>query len=78
MLEIQNLSKEFPVEKGIFTKSSLSVKAVQDVSFSINKNQVLGLVGESGSGKSTLGKTIMKLLNPTNGQITSLLLVTVL
>ena len=69
MLEIQNLSKEFPVEKGIFIKSSLSVKAVQDVSFSINKNQVLGLVGESGSGKSTLGKTIMKLLNPTNGQI---------
>ena len=43
MLEIHNLSKEFPVEKGIFTKSLLSVKAVQDVSFSINKNQVLAM-----------------------------------
>ena len=69
MLKITNLSKEFPVEKGIFTKSSLTVKAVQEVSFQIEKNEVLGLVGESGSGKSTLGKTIMKLLNPTKGQI---------
>jgi oligopeptide/dipeptide ABC transporter ATP-binding protein len=69
MLKITDLSKEFPVEKGIFIKSSLTVKAVQEVSFQIEKNEVLGLVGESGSGKSTLGKTIMKLLNPTKGQI---------
>jgi len=69
MLEIKNLSKEFPVEKGIFSKSKLTVKAVQNVSFNLEKNKVLGLVGESGSGKSTLGKTIMKLLNPSAGQI---------
>jgi len=69
MLEIKKLSKEFLVEKGFFNSSNISVKAVQDVSFSIEKNQVVGLVGESGSGKSTLGKTIMKLLNPSAGNI---------
>ena len=69
MLEIKNLSKEFLVERGFFKSSSMTVKAVNNVSFSIKKNQVVGLVGESGSGKSTLGKTIMKLLNPTEGKI---------
>ena len=69
MLNIKSLSKEFSVEKGIFSQSTSTVKAVQKVSFNIEKNKVLGLVGESGSGKSTLGKTIMKLLNPTEGQI---------
>ena len=69
MLSIKNLSKEFPVEQGLFSRSTSTVKAVQNVSFDIKKNKVLGLVGESGSGKSTLGKTIMKLLNPTRGEI---------
>jgi len=69
MLEIKNLSKEFQVHKSFFNSSNLTVKALQNVSFSIKKNQVVGLVGESGSGKSTLGKTIMKLLNPTTGNI---------
>ena len=69
MLEIKNLSKEFQVQKSFFNSSNLTVKALQNVSFSIKKNQVVGLVGESGSGKSTLGKTIMKLLNPTTGNI---------
>jgi oligopeptide/dipeptide ABC transporter ATP-binding protein len=69
MLEIKNLSKEFQVQKSFFNSSNLTVKALQNVSFSINKNQVVGLVGESGSGKSTLGKTIMKLLSPTSGNI---------
>tara|TARA_B100000809_G_scaffold263821_1_gene318003 strand:- start:2098 stop:3057 length:960 start_codon:yes stop_codon:yes gene_type:complete len=69
MLEIKKLSKEFLIEKGFFNSSNLTVKAVQEVSFSIKKNQVVGLVGESGSGKSTLGKTIMKLLNPSAGNI---------
>jgi len=69
MLEIKNLSKEFQTQKSLFNSSNLTVKALQNVSFSIKKNQVVGLVGESGSGKSTLGKTIMKLLNPTTGNI---------
>ena len=69
MLEIKNLSKEFQVQKSFFNSTNLTVKALQNVSFSIKKNQVVGLVGESGSGKSTLGKTIMKLLNPTTGNI---------
>jgi peptide/nickel transport system ATP-binding protein len=69
ILSIQNLSKEFPVEKSIFRQSSATVKAVQNISLNIERNTVVGLVGESGSGKSTLGKTIMKLINPTKGSI---------
>ena len=65
MLEIKKLSKEFIVEKSFFNSSNLTVKAVQDVSFSIEKNQVVGLVGESGSGKSTLGKAIINVLKLT-------------
>ena len=69
ILSIKNLYKEFPVEKGMFKKSIDTVKAVQNISLNVKQNKVLGLVGESGSGKSTLGKTIMKLIEPTSGQI---------
>ena len=69
ILNIKNLYKEFPVEKGMLKKSIDTVKAVQNISLNVKQNKVLGLVGESGSGKSTLGKTIMKLIEPSSGQI---------
>jgi len=62
LLEVRNLKKYFPRGKKI-------LKAVDDVSFTINYGETLGLVGESGSGKSTLGRTILRLLEPTDGDI---------
>ena len=69
ILKIESLFKEFPVEKGFFKESNETVKAVQNISLNVRKNEVLGLVGESGSGKSTLGKSIIKLLEPSKGNI---------
>lgn len=69
LLEIKNLKKWFPVKKGIFSKQKSNVQAVDDVSFYIKKGETLGLVGESGCGKTTLGRTIIKLYDPTGGQI---------
>lgn len=68
ILEVKNLSKFFPVKKGLFKKPS-NVKAVDDVSFSINRGETLGLVGESGCGKTTTGRTVLKLYEPTEGNI---------
>lgn len=63
ILEVKNLSKYFNVGK------NLTLKAVDDVSFSIAKGETLGLVGESGCGKTTCGRTVLKLYNPTKGKI---------
>ncbi|MBL4931092.1 ABC transporter ATP-binding protein [Clostridium paridis] len=68
ILEVKELSKFFPANKGIFSKKSY-VKAVDRVSFSINRGETLGLVGESGCGKTTTGRTVLKLYNPTSGSI---------
>ncbi|SFC55103.1 ABC transporter ATP-binding protein [Clostridium uliginosum] len=68
ILEIKDLCKYFPVSKGLF-KGTSYVKAVDRVSFTINKGETLGLVGESGCGKTTTGRTILKLYTPTSGQI---------
>lgn len=67
LIEIKSLKKYFPVKSG-FLKTG-NVKAVDDVSLYINKGETLGLVGESGCGKTTLGRTILRLHEPTSGQI---------
>lgn len=69
LIEVKNLKKYFPVHKGLFGRKKSFVKAVDDVSFSINKGETLGLVGESGCGKSTTGRMLMRLLDPTEGEI---------
>jgi oligopeptide transport system ATP-binding protein len=69
LLEVVNLKKHFPVRRGIFARTDGYVYAVDGVSFTIARGETLGLVGESGCGKSTVGKTILKLLEPTSGEI---------
>ncbi len=69
ILEVKNLKKYFPVLGGVFSKPVAWVKAVDDVSFHIFEGETFSLVGESGSGKTTTGKTILKLHEPTGGQI---------
>ncbi len=69
LLEVHNLTKHYPVRKGVFSRVSGQVHAVDDVSFSIAEGETLGLVGESGCGKSTTGKTILKLIDPTSGTV---------
>src|SRR5215813_6864895 len=69
LLEVQDLKKHFPIHKGVFSKVSGHVYAVDGVSFSIGRGETLGLVGESGCGKSTVGRTLLKLLEPTDGTI---------
>jgi oligopeptide transport system ATP-binding protein len=69
IISVRNLKKYFPIRKGLFGKSSSFVKAVDDVSFDIKKGETLGFVGESGCGKTTCARTIIKLYEPTGGQI---------
>ena len=64
VLEVRNLKKHFPVRRGVFSRLSAKVHAVDGISFSIGAGETLGLVGESGCGKSTAGKLILKLIEP--------------
>ena len=69
LIEVKNLVKYYPVYGGVFKRVVAQVKAVDDVSFSINKGETLGLVGESGCGKSTVGHTMLGLLPHTSGSV---------
>lgn len=69
LLSVENLTKRFPVSGGLFGRPSAWVHAVEDISFTLGEGETLGLVGESGCGKSTAGKTVLKLYEPTSGQI---------
>ncbi|HWV83511.1 MAG TPA: dipeptide ABC transporter ATP-binding protein [Hyphomicrobiaceae bacterium] len=69
VLEVKNLTKRFPVKKGLFGRTGGHVHAVDGISFSIGESETLGLVGESGCGKSTAGKLILRLIPPTAGEI---------
>jgi len=67
--EIEKLKTWYPVQRGIFSKTVGYIKAVDDVSFSINRGETIGLVGESGCGKTSLGRTIMLLEKPHDGDV---------
>jgi peptide/nickel transport system ATP-binding protein len=69
LLEVKSLKKYFPVRRGVFRRVVGHVKAVDDVSFYIKEGETLGLVGESGCGKTTCGRTILRLIEPTAGQV---------
>ncbi len=69
LLEINHLKKYFPIRGGLLNRQLADFRAVDDVSFMLQEGKTLGLVGESGSGKTTIGKCILRLLEPTAGQI---------
>ena len=69
VLKVENLKKYFPIKAGVFSKTVGHVKAVDGVSFTIDKGETLGLVGESGCGKSTTGRAILRLFEKTDGNV---------
>ena len=69
LLEVEGLKKYFGPAKSFFSSRANQVKAVEDVSFTVNAGEVVGLVGESGSGKTTVGRSILRLIEPTSGKI---------
>ena len=69
LLEVKHLKKYFPIKGGVFSKTIGYVYAVDDVNFTLAKGETLGLVGESGCGKSTTGRAILRLIEPTDGEL---------
>src|SRR6266571_3090396 len=69
LLSVRNLKKYFPIRRGILSRVADHVKAVDDISFDIDKGETFGLVGESGCGKTTAGRAILRLLEPDAGTI---------
>ena len=69
LLEVRDLKKHFPIKKGILSRTIGHVRAVDGVSFTLNRGETFGLVGESGCGKTTVGRSILRLIEPTSGQV---------
>lgn len=69
LLEVKDLKKWFPAKKSPFSREKVFIKAVDGVSFTLNEGETLGVVGESGCGKSTMGRLVLRLLEPTGGQV---------
>lgn len=69
ILEVKDLVKYFPVRSGVLQRVSAYVKAVDKVSFTVKKGETLGMVGESGCGKTTIGRTVLRLVEPTSGEV---------
>src|SRR6202158_3553883 len=69
LLRVEHLKMHFPITKGFLQRQVGSVRAVDDISFTVNKGETLGLVGESGCGKSTTGRAILQLYKPTSGEV---------
>ena len=70
ILRVNHLVKEFPINRGVFFKKQVgAVHAVSGVSFQVKRGETVGLVGESGCGKSTTARSILRLLEPTSGEV---------
>ena len=69
LVSVRNLKKSFPIKKGVFARQVGAVQAVSDVSFDVARGETLGVVGESGCGNTTTGRTILRLIEPTSGEI---------
>src|SRR4030042_7142105 len=69
IMQVKNLKMYFPITRGLLRRHVGDIKAVDDISFEIKKHETLGLVGESGCGKTTTGRCILRVYNPTSGDI---------